>query len=82
MEKELRRLVIMHFLRINEKKRQQELERISGLTSEQAKEYLLKTIEEDVKLDTAKMIKEMEKGTAYITVKSGKIRKKVKVVVK
>lgn len=43
-----------------EKKRQQELERISGLTSEQAKEYLLKTIEEDVKLDTAKMIKEME----------------------
>ena len=41
-------------------KRVQELERISGLTSEQAKEYLLKTIEEDVKLDTAKMIKEME----------------------
>ena len=38
----------------------QELERISGLTSEQAKEYLLKTIEEDVKLDTAKLIKEME----------------------
>ncbi len=38
----------------------QELERISGLTSEQAKEYLLKTVEEDVKLDTAKMIKEME----------------------
>lgn len=37
-----------------------ELERISGLTSEQAKEYLLKTVEEDVKLDTAKMIKEME----------------------
>ena len=38
----------------------QELERISGLTSEQAKEYLLKTIEEDVKLDTAKLIKELE----------------------
>ena len=38
----------------------QELERISGLTSEQAKEYLLKTVEEDVKLDTAKLIKEME----------------------
>ena len=38
----------------------QELERISGLTSEQAKEYLLKTVEEDVKIDTAKMIKEME----------------------
>ena len=41
-------------------KRVQELERISGLTSEQAKDYLLKTIEDDVKLDTAKMIKEME----------------------
>ena len=39
------------------KKRVQELERISGLTSEQAKEYLLKTVEEDVKHDTAKMIK-------------------------
>ncbi len=40
--------------------RVQELERISGLTSEQAKEYLLKTVEEEVKNDTAKMIKEME----------------------
>ena len=40
--------------------RVQELERISGLTSEQAKEYLLKTVEEDVKHDTAKIIKEME----------------------
>ncbi|MFG6384673.1 MAG: ribonuclease Y [Lachnospiraceae bacterium] len=38
----------------------QELERISGLTSEQAKDYLLKMIEDDVKLDTAKLIKEME----------------------
>ena len=38
----------------------QELERISGLTSEQAKEYLLKTVEEDVKHDTAKLIKELE----------------------
>ena len=41
-------------------KRVQELERISGLTSEQAKEYLLKTVEEDVKHDTAKMVKELE----------------------
>lgn len=40
--------------------RVQELERISGLTSEQAKEYLLKTVEKDVKHDTAKMIKELE----------------------
>lgn len=39
---------------------EQELERISGFTSEQAKEYLLKTVEDDVKHDTAKMIKEME----------------------
>ena len=38
--------------------RVQELERISGLTSEQAKEILLKTVEEDVKIDTAKLIKE------------------------
>ena len=38
----------------------QELEKISGLTSEQAKEYLLKTVEEDVKHDTAKLIKELE----------------------
>lgn len=45
--------------KLNEE-RLQELERISGLTSEQAKEYLLKTVEDDVKLDTAKMIKEME----------------------
>jgi len=41
-------------------KRVQELERISGLTSEQAKEYLLKAVEDDVKHDTAKMIKEMD----------------------
>ena len=43
-----------------EKKRQQELERISGLTSEQAKEYLLKTVEDDVKHETAVMIKAYE----------------------
>ena len=38
----------------------QELERISGLTSIQAKEYLLKTVEEEVKHETAVMVKEME----------------------
>jgi len=42
------------------RQRVQELERISGLTSEQAKEYLLKTVEEDVKHDTARLIKELE----------------------
>ena len=41
-------------------KRVQELERISGLTSEQAKEYLLKTVEEDVKHETAVLVKELE----------------------
>ncbi len=43
--------------RLNQQ-RVQELERISGLTSEQAKEFLLKTVEEDVKIDTAKLVKE------------------------
>ena len=38
----------------------QELERISGLTSEQAKEYLLKSVEDEVKIDTAKLYKELE----------------------
>ena len=37
----------------------QELERISGLTSEQAKDYLLKTVEDEVKIDTAKLYKEL-----------------------
>jgi ribonuclease Y len=48
--------------RVEELSRQrvQELERISGLTSEQAKEYLLKTVEEDVKQDKAKLIREYE----------------------
>ena len=41
-------------------KRVQELERISGLTSEQAKDYLLKTVEEEVKIETAKLVKELE----------------------
>ena len=40
--------------------RQLELERISGLTSEQAKEYLLKIVEDDVRHDSAVMIKEIE----------------------
>lgn len=38
----------------------QELERISGMTSEQAKEFLFKSVEDEVKLDTAKMIKELD----------------------
>ncbi|MDO4166778.1 MAG: ribonuclease Y [Eubacteriales bacterium] len=39
----------------------QELEKISGLTTEQAKEYLLKSVEEDVKHETAVLVKEMER---------------------
>ena len=38
----------------------QELERISGLTCEQAKDYLLKAVEDEVKIDTAKLYKEQE----------------------
>ena len=45
--------------KLNEQ-RVQELERISGLTSEQAKEYLLKIVEDDVNHETAVLIKEME----------------------
>lgn len=37
----------------------QELERISGFTSEEAKEYLLKSVEDEVKIDTAKLYKEL-----------------------
>lgn len=38
----------------------QELEKISGLTSEQAKEYLIRSVEEEVKHETAMLIKELE----------------------
>ena len=43
-----------------EQKGVQELERISGLTSEQAKDELLKSVEDDVKVDVARLYKEME----------------------
>ena len=45
--------------KLNEQ-RVQELERISGLTSEQAKEYLLKIVEDEVRHEEALMIKEMD----------------------
>ena len=38
----------------------QELERISGLTSDQAKDELLKSVEDDVKVDVARLYKELE----------------------
>lgn len=43
-----------------EQKGVQELERISGLTSEQAKDELLKTVEDDAKVDVARLYKELE----------------------
>ena len=45
--------------KLNEQ-RLQELEKISGLTSDQAIEYLLKIVEDDVKHESAIMIKNME----------------------
>ena len=50
------------FAEVNElnQKRVQELERISGLTSEQAKEYLLRSVEDDVKHETAMLVKDLE----------------------
>ena len=45
--------------KLNEQ-RVQELERISGLTSEQAKDFLLKIVEDEVKHETAVMVKELE----------------------
>ena len=39
-----------------------ELEKISGMTSEQAKDVLLKSVEDDVKHETAVMIKEMDRN--------------------
>ena len=45
--------------KLNEE-RVQELERISGLTSEQAKEHLLRIVEEEIKYEKAMMIKDLE----------------------
>jgi len=45
--------------KLNEQ-RVQELERISSLTSEQAKEHLLKIVEEEVRHETAMLVKEIE----------------------
>ena len=43
-----------------EQKGVQELERISGLTSDQAKDELLRSVEDDVKVDVARMYKELK----------------------
>ena len=43
-----------------EQKGVQELERISGLTSDQAKDELLRSVEDDVKVDVARLYKELE----------------------
>lgn len=49
-----------------------ELEKISGMTSEQAKDVLLKSVEEDVKHETAVMIKEMDRNLKEEAVKRAK----------
>lgn len=41
-------------------KQRQELERLSGLTSDEAKQIILKTVEEEVKHETAMLIKDIE----------------------
>jgi len=52
--------------------RVQELERISGLTSEQAKEYLLRIVEDEVKHETALLVKEYEARAKEETDKKAK----------
>jgi len=50
----------------------QELERVSGLTSEQAKQELLKSVEDDVKVDMAKLYKELEANAREEAAKKAK----------
>ena len=42
-----------------EEKQVKELERISGMTTEEAKDFLLKSVQDDVKIDVAKMYREL-----------------------
>jgi ribonuclease Y len=44
----------------NQKKQMQELERISGLSIEDAKEYLLRNVESEVRHEAAMLVKELE----------------------
>ena len=53
-------------------KQVQELERISGLTSDKAKEYLLETVKNDVKHESAMLIKDMEAETKLTVDKKAK----------
>ncbi len=41
-------------------RRVQELEKVSGMTSEEAKQFLLQSVEDEVKIDAAKLYKEYE----------------------
>ena len=43
-----------------QQKRLQELEKISGMTSEEAKEFLLRSMEDEIKIDAARMYREYE----------------------
>ena len=53
LKKKLRQVEEMH------KKEIEELEKISGMTSEEAKEFLLRSIQDDVKIDVAKLYREL-----------------------
>lgn len=51
---------------------QRALERISGLTTDQAKNYLISTVENEVKHETAKLIKELEQKAKHEADKKSK----------
>lgn len=53
-------------------KQHAELERISGYTSEQAKDYLLSTVESEIKHETAVMIKDLENKAKHEADKKAK----------
>ena len=53
LKKKLKQVDEMHA------KQLQELERISGMTTEEAKDFLLKSIQDDVKVDVAKLYREL-----------------------
>lgn len=54
------------------KKHNDELERISGYTTEQAKELLLSAVEDEVRLESAKLIKDIEAAAKLESAKKAK----------
>ena len=53
LEKKQKKIDLLHDQQV------EELERISGMTSEEAKQTLLKSVQDDVKIDVAKMYREL-----------------------